>query len=121
MFNFNKNVAPRISGGGGGTSLRKISFNQYRLLTLLAIAILLIFPDAILAAPTGGGMSKATTALNGITNWVKAVTVPIAVLVIMWKGFKIIGGSETFREAAPVLISSVIFGAAGWLAEILFG
>lgn len=120
MFNFNKNVAPRISGGGG-TSLRKISFNQYRLLTLLAIAILLIFPDAILAAPTGGGMSKANTALNEITNWVKAVTVPIAVLVIMWKGFKIIGGSETFREAAPVLISSVIFGAAGWLAEILFG
>ncbi len=67
------------------------------------------------------GLEKVESIMQNVSSALQAASVVTVTVAVLWCGYKIVFGGQTFREVAPVLIGGIIIGAASQIASMLVG
>lgn len=64
------------------------------------------------------GLDKVNTLMENVETTLNGVSYVSVTVAILWSGYKILFGGQTFREAAPILIGGITIGAAAQIAGL---
>lgn len=65
------------------------------------------------------GLERVNTVMEKVQGALNGVSYVAVVIAILWAGYKILYGGQTFREASPILIGGIVIGAASQIASLL--
>jgi len=78
----------------------------------LSFLLVLCYSNFVFCA----GLERVETAMENVKTALMAASVVSVTVAVLWAGYKILFGGQTFREAAPILIGGIVIGAASQIA-----
>lgn len=75
----------------------------------------------MLSSPAFAQLQKVNDIMDNVATALTAASVITATVAILWAGYKVLFGGQTFREAAPILIGGLLIGGAAQIASMLVG
>lgn len=87
----------------------------------LLLSLGVFFATAPFAFAQRGGLDNVNTILEAVVDVLEMASIAGATIAILWGGYRVLFGGQTFREAAPVLIGGIVLGTAGPIARMLLG
>lgn len=65
-----------------------------------------------------GGISQVNTLMTDVQDVLTGVALVTVTCAILWAGYKILFGGQTFREVSPIVIGGILVGAAASIAAM---
>ena len=109
-----------MSGGGGAERLNNHSPKSFKssLKQIYAfISLLTLIPNVALAA--GTGLQKVDNFFNQVSNWLVGGGTVVCAIAFAVAGYKVMFGSQSVREVAPIILGGVLIGGGSAIAGIL--
>ncbi|HEN3303487.1 TPA: TrbC/VirB2 family protein [Yersinia enterocolitica] len=69
-------------------------------------------------AANAGGVSQVNTLMTSVQDVLTGVALVTVTCAILWAGYKILFGGQTFREVSPIVIGGILVGAAAQIAAM---
>ncbi|WP_392561093.1 TrbC/VirB2 family protein [Orbus sturtevantii] len=64
------------------------------------------------------GLDRVNTLMDNVQGVLTGVSLVSVTVAVLWAGYKILFGGQTFREVAPILIGGIAIGAASEIAGL---
>jgi type IV secretion system protein VirB2 len=93
---------------------RRALFNAFFKVTVVA---LMLMPCMAFAQATGA-CTDMTTYMGTVTSLLKAISIAVVTIAVIFSGYQIAFAHKRITEVAPVLIGAVLIGAAGEIATM---
>lgn len=110
-----------LSVGGGAKRLNNHSPKSFKssLKQISAfISLLTLIPNVALAA-SGTGLQKVDDFFNQVSNWLVGGGTVVCAIAFAVAGYKVMFGSQSVREVAPIILGGVLIGGGSAIAGIL--
>jgi type IV secretion system protein VirB2 len=82
----------------------------------LLLCSLLLFPDAAFAQ-----LNTVSSTLNTVLGALRALSIVTVTLAVLYVGYKVLFGGQTFRELTPVIIGALVIAGSSEIARLLLG
>lgn len=70
------------------------------------------------SANAAGGLSQINSLMDSVQGVLTGVALVTVTCAILWAGYKILFGGQTFREVSPIVIGGILIGAAAQIAAM---
>lgn len=75
----------------------------------------------LVSSPAMAQLEKVNETMEKISQGLQAASVVSVTVAVLWAGYKVLFGGQTFREVAPILIGGILIGAAAQIAKMMVG
>ena len=69
-------------------------------------------------AANAGGISQVNTLMTDVQDVLTGVALVTVTCAVLWAGYKVLFGGQTFREVSPIVIGGILVGAAVQIASM---
>jgi type IV secretion system protein VirB2 len=102
----------------GSTNNVESSRALFNLCSKLVVMAILLMPCAVFAQTGTTACGDVSTYMATVITLLKAISIAVVTIAVIFAGYQIAFAHKRIAEVAPVLIGSVLIGAAGEIASM---